>query len=102
MWTKITTIEQLEALHEGSVVAIHPLQGHPNEVFDDSDPDQVSQRLVADNDRKKHMIHMSNLQRKEHARTVTSSSMGSMILDSGYKNYADIIEQGVWWIQQGF
>ncbi|MCB0696519.1 MAG: hypothetical protein KDC07_04095 [Chitinophagaceae bacterium] len=101
MWIKITALEQLEALHEGSLVAIYPLQGAPRAEFDDSDPDQVAQRLVSENDKNTKMIHTTSLQRKEEAHTITSSGMGSMILGSGYVNYADIIEAGIWWIQQG-
>lgn len=102
MWVKITSIEQLETLHEGSPVSIHPLQGPPRETFDDSDPDQVSHRLVAENDVKAKMICTTALQRKELAKTVTSSSMGSMMLGTGYVNYADIIEHANWWVQQGY
>jgi|GEM_PF-2145812 len=101
MWTKITSIEQLEALHEGSLVAIYPLQGAPRATFDDSDPDQVSQRLVAQNDIADKMINTTVLQRKEEAHTITSSGMGSMILGSGYISYVDVIEHGTWWVQQG-
>lgn len=101
MWTKITSIEQLEALHEGSLVAIYPLQGAPKSVFDDSDPDQVSQRLVAQNDTEEKMINTTSLQRKEESHTITSSGMGSMMLGSGYINYVDIIEHGTWWVQGG-
>lgn len=102
MWTKVTNIEQLESLHEGSMIAIHPLQGHPKDDFDESDMDQVSHRLVAENDKKAKMISTTALQRKEQARTITSGSMGHMILDAGYMSYADMIEQGVWWVQQGY
>ena len=101
MWVKITSIEQLEQLHEGSLVSIYPVQGAPKDEYDGSDPDQAKSRLVAENDPKNKMIHMAQLQRKDEARTVTSGSMGSMILDSGHKNYVDIIEQGVWWVQEG-
>lgn len=101
MWTKITSIEQLEALHEGSLVAIYPLQGAPKAIFDDSDPDQVSQRLVAQNDREEKVINTTSLQRKEEAHTITSSGMGSMLLGSGYINYVDVIEHAVWWVQEG-
>lgn len=102
MWVKITSIEQIEKLHEGSLVAIHPMQGPPRDKFDDSDADQVSQRLIAENDRDAKMLHTTSLQRKEEARTITSASMGSMILGMGDITYADMIEQGVWWIQEGF
>lgn len=102
MWVKITSLEQLESLHPGSLVAIHPLQGPPRDSFDDSDQDQVAQRLVAENDKDAKMIHTTSLQRKEESRTITSASMGNMILGSGDVAYADVIEQGVWWLQQGF
>lgn len=102
MWVKINSMEQLESLHEGSMIAVHPLQGPPRDAFDDSDPDQVSHRLVAENDIKARMVSTAPLQRKEQARTVTSGSMGHMILDSGYLSYADMIEQGIWWIQKGY
>lgn len=102
MWVKITSIEQLEPLHEGAMVAIYPLQGHAKESFDESDPDQVAHRLVADNDVKAKMISTTSLQRKEEARTVTSGRMGSMVLGNGYLSYADVIEQGTFWIQQGY
>lgn len=101
MWVKISTIEQLEKLHEGALVSIYPVQGAPKDEYDGSDPDQAISRLVAENDVKAKMIHMAPLQRKEEARTVTSGSMGSMILDAGHKSYVDIIEQGVWWVQEG-
>lgn len=102
MWTKVTKIEQLELLHEGSMIAIHPLQGHSRDTFDESDIDQVSHRLVAQNDKKDKMISTAPLQRKEQARTITSGSMGHMMLDGGYVSYADMIEQGVWWVQEGY
>lgn len=102
MWVKITSFEQLEQLHEGSSIAIHPLQGYQRDTFDDSDLDQVSHRLVAENDPKGKMICTTALQRKEQSRTVTSSSMGSMMLSTGYINYADIVEHGTWWVQQGY
>lgn len=102
MWTKITSISQLEALHEGSMIAIHPLQGPPRTTFDDSDIDQVAHRLVAENDTKAKMISTAPLQRKEQVHTIGSGSMGHMMLDAGYISYADVIEHGVWWVQQGF
>ncbi|HYD21684.1 MAG TPA: hypothetical protein VEB40_09440 [Flavipsychrobacter sp.] len=101
MWVKITSIEQLERLHAGSLIAIHPLQGAPTETFDDSDPDQVSHRLVAENDTRDKMILTAPLQRKEEARTVTSARMGNLMLGDGHIDYADILEHGTWWIQQG-
>ena len=102
MWVKLTTIEQLESLHEGAMIAIYPLQGAPRTTFDGTDHDQVSQRLLSENDKQAKMIHTTSLQRKEEARTVTSARMGSMILGDGYVGYVDIIEQGVWWVQEGF
>lgn len=102
MWVKITTIQQLEQLHEGSLIAVHPLQGPRTEVFDDSDPDQVAHRLVAENDSTTRMILTAPLQRKEEARTVTSARMGNLMLGDGHIDYADILEHGTWWIQQGF
>lgn len=102
MWIKITTIEQLQTLHEGSMVAIHPLQGPPRPIFDDSDRDQVSQRLVSENDTDAKMICTTTLQRKEAANTVTSRGMGNMMLADGYMGYTDVIERGNWWIQQGY
>lgn len=102
MWVKITSIQQLESLHEGSTIAIYPIQGAPSQTFDDSDPDQVSHKLVSENDKEAKLIHITSLQRKDEARTVTSSSMGSMILGTGDVGYADILEHGNWWIQQGY
>lgn len=102
MWVKITSIEQAEALHAGSLVAIFPLQGAPVETFSEEDPDQVSHRLVSENDKQAKMIHTTSLQRKEEARTVTSAGMGSMMLGTGYIGYAEIVEHGNWWMQQGF
>lgn len=102
MWTKITSIEQLETLHDGAMIAIYPLQGHSKDSFSESDPDQVAHRLVADNDTNAKMISSTSLQRKEEARTVTSGRMGSMMLGNGYLSYADVIEMGNWWVQQGF
>lgn len=102
MWVKITSIDQVAALHAGSMIAIHPLQGAPRDTFDDTDPDQVSHRLVAENDAEEKMINTTPLQRKEEARTVTGAGMGSMMLGSGYVGYVDMIEQGVWWMQKGY
>lgn len=101
MWVKVTNLEQLAALQTGSPIAIHPLQGPPRDTFDESDADQVSQRLVSVNDTQNKVLTTISLQRKEEARTVTSASMGSMMLGSGEVSYAEIIEYGNWWIPQG-
>lgn len=101
MWIKVTSLEQLAALQIGSPIAIHPLQGPPRDTFDESDADQVSHRLVSANDAQSKVLTTISLQRKEEARTVTSASMGSMMLGSGEMSYADAIEHGTWWIPSG-
>ncbi len=101
MWVKITSLEQLEQLHAGSLIAIHPLQGAPTDTFDDTDRDQVAHRLVSENDPTGKMILTTPLQRKEEARTVTSARMGNLMLGDGHMDYADILEHGTWWVQQG-
>lgn len=101
MWIKITSIEQLESLYPGSLIAIYPLQGPQKDVFDESDAREVAQRLVAENDPEAKMIHTISLQRKEELHTISSAGMGNLLLDSGDVTYADIIEQGAWWIPQG-
>lgn len=102
MWVKITSIEQLASLHEGSMVAIYPLQGAPSDSFDESDPEQVSHRLVSENYVEENMLTTTALQRKDEARILTPAGMGGIMFSPGGISYVDIIEQGAWWMQQGY
>jgi len=100
MWVKITSIEQLASLHEGSMIAIYPLQGAPGDSFDESDPEQVSHRLVSENYIEENMLSTTALQRKDEAFTATG--IGGIMFSPGGISYVDIIEQGTWWMQQGY
>ena len=101
MWVKITSIEQLASLHEGSMVAIYPLQGAPGDTFDESDPEQVSHRLVSENYVEENMLTTTALQREDEVRKLTTTGIGDIIFSPGGISYVDIIKQGTWWIPQG-
>lgn len=99
-WQKIRTIEQLEKLHEGSLVALYPLHGGHKEEFDEADASNIVQRLISVNEVENAQLIMSTLQRKEESHTITSARMGSLVLDRGYISYARLIEEGVWWMPE--
>ncbi|MCB0699410.1 MAG: hypothetical protein H6551_12530 [Chitinophagales bacterium] len=100
MWHKIESVQQLEQLHEGSLIVLYPLHGEHRDELDESDATNIVQRLVSVNDKENAQLIMSSLQRKEEQHTIGSARMGSLVLDRGYVPYAQLIEEGVWWVME--
>ncbi len=95
MWHKITTTAQLTTLEAGENIIKYPVSGEPAADFNDANPDNISLRVVTQNDPLNEIL----------AITVMPSSVkydailgfGGIVFGPVQKSYDALITEGVWW-----
>lgn len=98
MWQKITSLDQLLDIDEGSIVAIYPLGGHPRDSFDRSEAGLFLHGLIVENDRMMQKVDLSLLNGMPTSADMCVDEHGEMMINSTSKTYTEVVSEGLWWM----
>jgi hypothetical protein len=95
MWHKITKPDQLTTLEAGENIIKYPVSGEPAADFNDANPDNISLRVVTQNDPLSKMIAISI--RPSSVKYNAILGIGGVVFGPVEKSYDAIIAEGMWW-----
>ena len=96
MWTKITTNEQLAAILVNTIVVKYPVFGEPVDNFDGANAENVSPRVVANNNVPGQVLDLRFIPEQVGVDLVIG--LAPLIAGPIHKRYRDIIAESIWWI----
>jgi len=96
MWIKITISDQLKALQPGDNIIKYPIAGAPLDSFDEANPDNVSVRVVTQNDPASELLSISLT--PSEIRYDAILGVSGFVFGPIRKHYKDVLDEGLWWV----
>lgn len=97
MWKKVISKEQLASLQTGDALVKYPLKGGIEESFDAADPDNISPRVVSDNNGASLRLGFLFSDRQNDP----ILGMYKSVFGPIEMSYEEIIAKRVWWVFEG-
>ncbi len=96
MWHKITTAAQLTTLETGENIIKYPVSGGPAADFNDANPDNISLRVVTQNDPVTATLDIAVVPSKVKYDAVLG--IGGVVFGPVQKSYEEVVAENVWWV----
>ncbi len=95
MWHRITTTAQLATLEAGENIVKYPVSGGPAADFSEANPDNISLRVITQNDPLSETLAITVVPSKVKYDAILG--IGGVVFGPVEKSYNTIIAEGTWW-----